>query len=110
MERKIIIDSANLNSSEIAALLEGIEFANINIENADTATRAGDASVVTALVSSALGFIISLLGIFKKKDLGEITIVGKSGWQVKVPAGTPPEEITKYIDAAKEKDIELITI
>jgi hypothetical protein len=110
MEQKITIDSRTLAPEDLAGLLEPVEFASINIETRSTGTRAGDASVVTAIVSSVLSFIISLLGVFKKQATGDITITGKSGWSVKVPVGTSRQDISKYIDEAREKDIESITV
>jgi hypothetical protein len=110
MEQKIIIDSKTLNNEQITDLLSPVEHATLTTGAAQTGTRFGDTSVVTALVSSVLGFIVSLLGIYKKKDGAEITIIGKSGWQIKVPAGTSHEDINKYINAAEERDIDSITI
>jgi len=113
MKTKIIIDSDSVTSVELKQLLEDeirdVRFQLETPAHADN-SRGVEATVLTTIVTGVFGFLASMLGFAAKRQTREITVIGRSGWQVKLPADLPPEDICLYINAAQEKEIEVVHI
>ena len=113
METKIIIDSDSVTPEELKQLLEDeIRDVRFQLEKpayADS-SRGIEATVLTTSVTGVFGFLASMLGFAAKRQAREIPVTGRSGWQVKLPADLPPEDISRYINAAQEKEIEVVQV
>ena len=70
--------------------------------------RVIEVAIVTAIVTGVVSFLTAVLRFAEKRQVREVIVTGRSGWQVRVPAGTPEDQLYQLIDKAKEQDVELI--
>lgn len=114
-------DSIN-NEKLIQIIEEEIESLNINSDikfelQVNKNKRGLDVTVLVALITAfaaTFGILIeSLIRAYLKRKDGEnaiISIKGKNGREIKFPVKSTEEDIKKYIDLAKELEVECIII
>lgn len=113
MDHRIIVDSTRLSQEQLKKELEEHLLAGngrIEKETVSREVRAPEATVLVAIVSSATVLLTGVLALARAHAVNMITLTGKSGWSVKIPADTPVDDIDKFIDKVKEKEIEVINI
>ena len=110
MKHNVTISSSIIPEGEIEEQVQIADPSIVFERRRLRGVRTVDATVLVAVVSN-IGVLISCLLTFAmRRSVSEITIVGKSGWSVKVPADTKPSEIGNYIGAAKEGEIDSVEI
>jgi hypothetical protein len=112
MTQRIVIDSDNSSPQELKQALEGeVHNAEFKLEvPAGGDIRIIETAVLVAIVSGAFSLLAALLKRGAKQGASTISVSGRSGWKVCIPADTPPERIRQYIDEAKEQEIELVEL
>jgi hypothetical protein len=77
-------------------------------------TRALDPPLLIAAlgaIGTCLGPLITgLLSIAAKKPAQKIVLIGRSGRRIEVPADTSPAKLARYIEDAKQLDVERIDV
>lgn len=74
--------------------------------------RGIETAIIVALVAATGGALHSLianvLAIAAAKSSRTVTIRGRTGWEIVVPAGLSPEELAKLIKLAREDTEEIV--
>jgi hypothetical protein len=106
----IVIEGALIPSAELRTrLLAELPADGIQLELVPKRTTRGlplDPTVLTAIISGTSAAVSALVtGLMqvmgRRQERGKIVIRLDDGSTLEIPSGTPPEEISRYIEAAK---------
>jgi len=112
MELRVKVNSKYLSPQTLRDLLASEVSQETDIHLEIKSFRSLDPAVLVAVVGSigtGLGALVTgILKVAAQKGSATIMLQGRSGRRIEVPANTPPDKISEYIQLAKQLDIERI--